>query len=77
MLGMNHKKPVPHNCTYCQYRHCGMACSEAQVLKSYDTNACPDFVLGKCFSCALFGSGSDICMEGEAYWPEGCINFKE
>lgn len=68
---------VPHNCTYCDYRHGGGPCSDEQVLSSYDTNDCPDFVIGKCFSCALFNQDTDICMEGEAYWPAGCINYKE
>ena len=54
--------PIPHMCTYCEYRHSGGACTEEAVLKAYDSGYCKEFVLGKCLSCKLHSEKDPRCF---------------
>lgn len=65
-------------CTYCQYRH-DSYCDNEKVYKAFETRDCPEFVLGKCFSCSVRKNNDNKFVDGicQSFDYEGCINFKE
>lgn len=64
-------------CTYCQYRH-DLCCNNEKVHKAFETRDCPEFVLGKCFSCSVRKSNNNNFVDGtcQSFDYEGCVNFK-
>ena len=65
-------------CTYCQYRH-DLYCNNEKAHKAFETRDCPEFILGKCFSCSVRKSNNNRFVDGicQSFDYEGCINFKE
>ena len=70
---------IPHTCCNCDLRH-SSCCSGTFWL-----DACPEFVLGKCYRCKhhsndpteqSFNEINDICL-GEDMSGFGCPNFAE
>ncbi len=62
---------IKHNCMNCDYRHFSCPQDSDFLLEN-----CPDFVLGKCFYCAMYAlNDSTVC--NDVFYPCGCENFKE
>ena len=66
---MMYIETILHTCANCRERHnmCG---------HDYESKDCEYFVLGKCFTCALRNSNSNLCI-AEDESGHGCPNFKE
>ena len=64
-------------CTYCQYRH-DLCCDNEKAHQAFETRNCPEFVLGKCFSCSVRESNNNNFVDGvcQSFDYEGCANFK-
>lgn len=47
-----------HDCEFCEYRH--SKCS--YTIDNIPEDNCPEFVVGRCFSCQLNGSNDGYCI---------------
>lgn len=67
-------------CHFCHFRHGGCGKSNEEILKTYDTKICDQFIPGKCYYCVVEQIGDQetadkVCFD--AIYPSGCYNFKE
>lgn len=65
------------NCHNCDKRHGGCTVDSStftEVVCKFEK--CPEFILGKCFYCAMYQLEDESqCID--VFYPCGCVNFKE
>ncbi len=71
-------KRVKRVCIFCDKRHCCLIDEDKFNKVILEDKDCDEFVLGKCFYCALDQEDFDnLCAgEGDVFYPQGCSNFK-
>ena len=70
---MNLSDPIPHICTYCEYRHIG--CDNDAIELAFD-KGCVDFEIGHCLVCKYKDTDSISCKTHQSVFDYcGCDRF--